>query len=163
MIQAILDDATDWAVELPVEPEVLWELVSRHRLLLATVTTPVLLHFDLWDGNVLTTVEDGAAHLSGLVDGERYLFGDPMIDFASPWLFRDILAEPGNPFVRGYQSVRPLPVDDNLRIRCDFAQLYLYLVMIVEYPSRGMTRATDPARWDLLHGLVRDIVSRLSR
>lgn len=162
ILEAVLADAVDWAVELPVEPDVLRGLVIRHRAVLAAVTTPVLLHFDLWDGNVLTTVEDGAAHLAGLVDGERYFFGDPMIDFASPWLFRDILADPEHPFVRGYQSVRPLVVDDAVRIRYDFAQLYLYLLMVVEFPSRGKTPESQQSMWDLLYKIIREIVDRLS-
>ncbi|HWB36072.1 MAG TPA: aminoglycoside phosphotransferase family protein, partial [Rugosimonospora sp.] len=112
MLDALLADAVDWGVELPVEPEALRRLVSRHHDVLVGVTTPVLLHFDLWDGNVLTVpgapaaTGERTARLSGIVDGERYLWGDPMIDFASPWLLRDIFADPEHPFVRGYQSVR---------------------------------------------------------
>src|SRR5689334_23706219 len=64
MLEALLADAVDWGVPLPVEPDALRGLVTRHRGVLAAVTTPVLLHFDLWDGNVLTTVEDGRAQLS---------------------------------------------------------------------------------------------------
>jgi Ser/Thr protein kinase RdoA (MazF antagonist) len=162
MLRALLDDAVDWDVALPVEPEVLRGLVTKHSDVLATVTTPVLLHFDLWDGNVLTTVEDGRAQLTGLIDGERYLYGDPMIDFASPWLFRDMLAEDGHPFLAGYRSVRPLDIDAGVRIRYDFAQLYLYLLMVVEFPSRGKTPESQQWMWDLLTKLIREITDRLS-
>ena len=72
--------------------------VERHRACLATVTRPALLHFDLWDGNVLGP--DGS--LTGLVDGERYLYGDPLLDLVSPALFRRIEDEPDHPFLRGY-------------------------------------------------------------
>jgi fructosamine-3-kinase len=162
MLEALLADAVDWGVPLPVEPDALRGLVTRHRGVLAAVTTPVLLHFDLWDGNVLTTVEDGRAQLSGLIDGERYFYGDPMIDFASVWLFRDIFAEPDHPFVAGYRSVRPLRVDEGIRIRYDFAQLYLFLLMVVEFPSRGKTPESQQWMWDLLGKLIREIVDRLS-
>jgi len=157
-----VEDAAAWGVELPVPAAELSAVIDRHRPLLTTVTTPVLLHFDLWDGNVLATVRDGVARLDGLVDGERYLFGDPMIDFASPWMLRDIFAEPDHPFVRGYQSVRPFPVDDDTLRRYAFAQLYLYLVMVVEVPSRGMDAEQERWRREVCGGLVRELVTQLS-
>ena len=162
MIDALVEDAAAWGVELPVPAAELSAVIDRHRPLLTTVTTPVLLHFDLWDGNVLATVRDGVARLDGLVDGERYLFGDPMIDFASPWMLRDIFAEPDHPFVRGYQSVRPFPVDDDTLRRYAFAQLYLYLVMVVEVPSRGMDAEQERWRREVCGGLVRELVTQLS-
>jgi hypothetical protein len=106
--------------------------------------------------------DSDAVHLSGLVDGERYLFGDPLVDFASPALFADVLDPPGHPFLRGYRSVTPLTIDDCVRRRVWLYQLYLYLIMIVEYPSRGMTPAADPARWARLGRLVVDLVDRLT-
>ena len=54
------------------------------------MTRPALLHFDLWDGNVL----GGPDGLTGLVDGERWLFGDPLMDIVSPALRRRIEREP---------------------------------------------------------------------
>ena len=101
-------------------------------------------------------------HLTGLVDGERYLFGDPMVDFASPALFQDMLEDPDHPFLRGYDRVRPLKIDDGVRRRLWLCQLYLYLLMIVEYPSRGMVPAEDPDRWNLLCDLVRTRVALLA-
>jgi fructosamine-3-kinase len=158
IMEAVLDDAVTWNVPLPVPPSAVRAAVDAHRTLLAAVTTPSLLHFDLWDGNVM--VEDD--HLSGLVDGERYLFGDPLVDFVSPALFRDIGETPDDPFVRGYDRVRALQIDAGVRRRLWLYQLYLYLLMIVEYPSRGMSVADDPERWDLLCDLVRTRVSLLS-
>jgi fructosamine-3-kinase len=136
--------------------------VATHRGLLAAVTRPAFVHFDLWDGNVLATVNRDGAHLSGLVDGERYLFGDPLVDLASPALFADVLDPPGHPFLSGYTSVTPLSIDEGVRRRVWLYQLYLYLIMIVEYPSRGMTPDGDPGRWALLGRLVTDLVDRLT-
>jgi hypothetical protein len=115
-------------------------------------------------GRIVAGVRHGdvQVRLSGLVDGERYLFGDPLVDFASPALFADVLDPPGHPFLLGYTSVTPLAVDDGIRRRVWLYQLYLYLIMIVEYPSRGMTPAGDPDRWALLGRLVSDLVDRLT-
>lgn len=99
MTEAVLDDAVAWEIDLPVPASAVRSVVSAHRGLLASVTTPSQLHFDLWDGNTLATVSpDGRAELSGLVDGKRFLYGDPLVDLVSPALFGDILADPTNPF-----------------------------------------------------------------
>jgi fructosamine-3-kinase len=160
MVEALLDDAAAWRVELPVEPVRIRAAVSAHAGLLGTVTTAALLHFDLWDGNVLATAD---GHVSGLVDGERYLFGDPLLDFASAAIYRDIFDEPGHPFLRGYQSVRPFAIDDGVRRRAWLYQLYLYLLMAVEFPSRGMTMTTSRERWDRLAMLLASLLTRLER
>ena len=95
---------------------------------------PALLHFDLWDGNVL----GGPGGLTGLVDGERWLFGDPLMDLVSSALLRRIEREPDHPFLVGYG-----PVDIDSR-RLGLYRVHLALLMLVEMPSRRMT---DPARF----------------
>jgi fructosamine-3-kinase len=158
MVEALLDDAVAWRVPLPIEPARIRAAVAAHTDVLAAVTTPSLLHFDLWDGNVLATA---GGHLGGLVDGERYLFGDPLVDFVSPTMFRDIFEEPDHPYLLGYRSVRPFPVDPGVRRRAWLYQLYLYLLMTVEFPSRGMTMATHGARWVRQVDLLNDLLSKL--
>jgi len=44
---------------------------------LRDVTEPRLLHWDLWDGNVLR--KEG--RVSGIVDFERAIWGDPLMEF----------------------------------------------------------------------------------
>jgi fructosamine-3-kinase len=161
MVEDLIADAADWGVPLPVPADELRAVIAARHDVLAGVTTPVLLHFDLWDGNVLATVSDGVARLGGLVDGERYLFGDPMVDFASPWMLRDILAGPEHPFVRGYRSVRPFTVDSAVRCRYAFGQLYLYLVMVVEVRSRAITGDDERWRHEVCGGRVRELVAEL--
>jgi aminoglycoside phosphotransferase (APT) family kinase protein len=162
MVEAVLDDAVDWDVTLPVAPDAIRSAVAASHDVLAEVTEPVLVHFDLWDGNVLAISDDAGVRLGGLVDGERYLFGDPCIDFASPALFRDIFDDPDDPFVAGYRSVRPLSTTPSLRRRTWLSQLYLYLVMLVEMPSRGLDRHGEHARrWALLADLVTDLLARI--
>jgi hypothetical protein len=77
-------------------------------------------------------------------------------------LFRDIFDDRDEPFVAGYRSVRPFPVDSSVRRRTWLSQLYLYLVMLVEMPSRGMDRyGPDARRWALLTDLVTDLLAKL--
>ncbi len=131
MIESLRADAADWNVPLPP----LDGLVARHQATLAAVTRPALLHFDLWDGNVLVA-PDGS--LSGLVDGERYLYGDPLLDFVSPVLFRRI--DESHPFVLGYGHG---PFDRDEQIRLALYRVHLYVLMLTEGPSRGIALDAD--------------------
>jgi aminoglycoside phosphotransferase (APT) family kinase protein len=80
------------------------------------------------DGNVLGD-RDG---LTGLVDGERWLWGDPLVDFVSPALFRRIEDEPDRPFLAGHG---PVVLDPR---RLGLYRVHLALLMLVEMPGRGM-------------------------
>ena len=150
VVAALRADAAEWNVPLPP----LDGVVERHHDVLAAVTRPALLHFDLWDGNVLVTPSGG---LGGLVDGERYLYGDPLLDLVSPALFRRIEEEPEHPFLRGYD---PEPFDAAARIRLSLYRLHLYVLMIAEGPSRGIPQ-TD-GRHDYVTGLLNEELSLLS-
>ncbi|MFI7546588.1 phosphotransferase [Actinoplanes sp. NPDC049599] len=145
IIAALLADAADRAVPLPPG---IGTLAARHHAALAMVTRPALLHFDLWDGNVQAA--DG--RLTGLVDGERFLWGDPLLDLVSPALFRRIEDEPGNPFLRGYTAATGLELDDAARTRLGLCRVHLYVLMPAEGPSRGIP--VGGARHDYLTGLL---------
>jgi aminoglycoside phosphotransferase (APT) family kinase protein len=142
MIDDIRADAADWNVPLPP----LDGVVARYRDVLAAADRPALLHFDLWDGNVLAG-PDGS--LTGLVDGERYLYGDPLLDFVSPALLRRIEDLPDHPFLAGYRAD---PFDESARIRLALYRIHLYAIMIAEGPSRGIEIADG--RHDHLTGLL---------
>lgn len=142
IMDALRADAADWDVPLPP----LDGVVERYHDVLATVTRPALLHFDLWDGNVLA---GPGGELTGLVDGERYLYGDPLLDLVSPALLRRIEDLPDHPFLAGY---RPSPFDEPARIRLALYRIHLYVLMIAEGPSRGIEIADG--RHDYLTGLL---------
>jgi aminoglycoside phosphotransferase (APT) family kinase protein len=157
IVDSLLADAGHWDVDLGVAPEDVRRLVVGQAAALDVVQRPALLHFDLWDGNVLCVPDgDGALRLSGLVDGERYLWGDPLMDFVSPALYRRIEGEPEHPFVRGYAAQRGHPVtfDASASRRLTLYRLHLYLLMTVEMPIRGMTADTHPGRGERLRLLL---------
>jgi aminoglycoside phosphotransferase (APT) family kinase protein len=157
IVDWLLADAAEWAVDLCVPADRIRRLIDRSAGLLGQVERPALVHFDLWDGNVLCTKQpDGRWGLNGLVDAERCLFGDPLIDFVSTALFRDIEQEPDHPFLRGYAAQLGRPVEfagPQLR-RLTLYKIWLYLLMIVEMPSRGMTRQNETRRAELLDELL---------
>ncbi|MEH1165181.1 aminoglycoside phosphotransferase family protein [Micromonospora sp. CPCC 205539] len=149
MLDALLADAADWGVALPVAPDRLRTLVGRHADVLDEVRRPALLHFDCWDGNVLTAPgPDGRLRLCGLVDGERFLHGDPLLDLVPPLLYRRVEDDPEHPLLRGYRAAtaEPLVLDAAARRRLGLYRLHLYLLMTVEMPSRGMTVHSHPQR-----------------
>jgi aminoglycoside phosphotransferase (APT) family kinase protein len=142
MVASLRTDAAVWNVPLPS----LDGVIERHHDTLATVTTPSLLHFDLWDGNVLV---DASGAMSGLVDGERYLYGDPLLDLVSPALYRRIEDEPDHPFLAGYD---PGQLDRSALIRLSLYRIHLYTLMLAEQPSRGM--ALSDGRHDRVTALL---------
>lgn len=144
MIDGLRTDAAAWEVPLP-------NLDKLDLSVLAPVTRPALLHFDLWDGNVLASGD----RLTGLVDGERHLYGDPLLDLVSPALFRRIEDEPGHPFLRGY----PVDLDDAACTRLTLYRIHLYLLMITEGPSRGIPVGGE--RHEYLTGLLNAELDRL--
>ncbi|MFJ6166930.1 phosphotransferase family protein [Micromonospora orduensis] len=164
MLGDLLADAADWRVPLPVTGDDLHALVRRHADVLDEVRRPALLHFDCWDGNVLAAPDaDGRLRLRGLVDGERYLYGDPLLDLVSPLLFRRVEDEPDHPLLEGYRAAggEPLVLDDSARRRLALYRLHLYLLMTVEMPSRGMTLSSHPGRHDRLAVLLGEEIGAL--
>lgn len=179
MIEALLADAAAWHLELPAAPERIRALLRRHGDVLAQVERPALVHFDLWDGNVLAAPGPGGAlELTGLVDGERFLYGDPLIDFVSTALYRRIEQEPDHPFATGYRQAGPDADADpavgpdaqrgftpgELR-RLALYRMHLYLLMYVEMPSRGKhPGAPEHAeRWEKLRAALLDELAHLDR
>jgi aminoglycoside phosphotransferase (APT) family kinase protein len=54
------------------------DLATRHAAVLDEITSPRLLHGDLWLGNLLV---DEARRITGVLDSDRTVFGDPMADW----------------------------------------------------------------------------------
>jgi aminoglycoside phosphotransferase (APT) family kinase protein len=169
IVAALLDDAGRWAIPAAHHAAGRVEAaLDRHGPVLDEVTRPALLHFDLWDGNVLALparAEDpaGEHRMSGLVDGERYLFGDPLVDLVSPALFRRIEDEPEHPVLAGYAeaSGAPLVLDEAARTRLALYRVWLHLLMTVEMPSRGMVGPDADRRRDLTVRLLEEDLTRL--
>ncbi|MFE1319862.1 phosphotransferase family protein [Kitasatospora phosalacinea] len=145
MFGALLADAGRYGVDLPAPVEELRALPERFAAALAEVRRPALVHFDAWEGNLLLTPgADGGWELTGVIDGERAFFGDPLAELVG----LDPLgaAELDGDFVAGYRSVDPsFAVDDAGRARLALYRTYLALIMRVESVPRAYTG--DFAAW----------------
>jgi aminoglycoside phosphotransferase (APT) family kinase protein len=135
MVDAVLADAHGYGVALPRPGPEMRELFAAQAPVLDEVTTPVLVHFDLWDGNILIDRPGGAARIGGLIDAERAFWGDPLADFVSLALLGDI--EQDEAFLSGYRSTGAVATfDAAARQRLALYASYLYLLMWVESAPR---------------------------
>lgn len=142
MIAAVLDDAARYAVELPVGRAALEALVARAAPVLDEVQTPRLVHFDLWDGNVMVALSRGVPRLSGFIDGDRAFFGDPYAELAPLTLFEDVDRHPVLLAAWAERAGRPLVLDGAARVRVLLAHLYLYLTLYIDPVPRGLDPVT---------------------
>ncbi|WP_329108006.1 aminoglycoside phosphotransferase family protein [Micromonospora sp. NBC_01699] len=159
MIDAVLADAVRYGVELPVPAEALRARLVHGRPALAEVTVPTLVHFDLWPGNVL--VDPDPVTVTGVVDGERAFWGDPLAELPSLGLFG--LAEEDPDLVVGYRAAGGiLELTAAARRRLELYRVYLYLIMTVETVPRGATGPSDRALARLVATHLRAAVDRLA-
>ena len=149
IVDAVLADAARFAVTLPRPADEIRELFEVHAGLLDEVTTPVLTHFDLWDGNILVAPGPAGRHVSALIDAERAFWGDPLADFVSLGLFHDI--EQDAAFLRGYRDAGgKIAFDAAERERIALYRAYLHLIMWIE----AVPRKNDGKRLAWLRGFA---------
>lgn len=123
MIAGVLEDGRDAGVELPMAYPELEKRIGDGLEALEEVTEPRLLHWDLWDGNVF--VKDG--RVSGIVDFERAIWGDPLMEFYFSHFHNS------EAFRQGYGMAFAAPAQIARRKLYD---LYLDLILYVECAYR---------------------------
>ena len=149
MVNAVLADAETFAVTLPRPIAGILEWFDARAAVLDEVTTPVLVHFDLWDGNILVETTGAGHRVGAVIDAERAFWGDPLADFNSLALFGDIEQDPA--FLRGYRAGGgTVTFDSAARQRRSLYRAYLNLIMWVE----AIPRRASQERLDWLHGRV---------
>jgi aminoglycoside phosphotransferase (APT) family kinase protein len=127
IIADILDDAEEFERDLTRPASEVRALFERHAPRLDAVTEPVLVHFDLWDGNVFVRHGPDGWAIDGFIDGERALYADPLVELVSMTTF--CAPEEGEAVMDGYLG-RALTDDEQLRLR--LYRIYLWLILAVE-------------------------------
>jgi aminoglycoside phosphotransferase (APT) family kinase protein len=149
MMDAVLADAEDFGVALPLPLTAIRDLTAAHADALDEVTTPVLVHFDLWDGNILVDLGGGTPRIGGLIDAERAFWGDPLADFVSLALMSDIRQD--RAFLDGYrQAGGPVVLNASSEVRLALYRTYIYLLMLAEVTPRDFTPAERQEREDMV-------------
>lgn len=133
MLEDIYSDARRKDVLLPVSEETILELYDRRREVFEKVTTPRLVHWDIWAGNVF--LKDNK--VSGIIDFERCLWGDELMEVG----FRTYGFQQA--FFDGYGMQA---LDEEQKCRAKWYDIYLFLINSLESDYRGYT---DPgiSRW----------------
>lgn len=60
--------------------------LRHHKPALDALTEPRLAHCDLWAGNVLVQKSGEGYSVCAIIDGDRAMFGDPILDIATGWI-----------------------------------------------------------------------------
>lgn len=76
MIELAVQDAKSMSVDLKISVSELFKYLTLSESYFEEVTTPRLVHWDLWDGNIF--VKDH--RITGLIDWERSLWADPFME-----------------------------------------------------------------------------------
>lgn len=135
MYDAVLADARRFRAWLPRTADEVARTAKTAYDALDEVTVPRLVHFDLWQGNILVE-RDGAPRVGGLIDGERMFWGDPLADFVSLALLGNIEDDPE--FLTGYQEGGgQVEFTSAARQRLALYRSYLYLIMLTETVPRA--------------------------
>ncbi|NUT34400.1 MAG: aminoglycoside phosphotransferase family protein [Hamadaea sp.] len=138
IVADILADAAAGDRELPRTASEITALMRRHAHLLDEVTEPRLIHFDLWDGNVFVRRTEDGWDVAGFIDGERALYGDPLVELVSLTSFVD--GEEKAAVVDGFLG-RPLTEAEEVRL-CMY-RCYLWLILLAELGFRGYPAETE--------------------
>lgn len=124
MVDAVLADAARYGVRVPVGTRAVFQ---ERGHLLDEVTTPVLVHFDLWQANIFLDLS--GPRIEGIIDPERAFWGDPLAELATvdfDGIDDDFMAGYGGP-----------PLTEAALGRLALYRAYLCLIMIVEGVPRG--------------------------
>lgn len=138
MLAALVHDADRFGVALPVPGDELLAAVQRNAGALAEIAAPALVHFDLWPGNILISPPDpaGVPRINGLIDGERVIWGDPLMEFVGADVYGRADQDPD--IRAGYlEAGGVIAEDDAGRRRLALYHLYMQLLLLIELAPRG--------------------------
>jgi Ser/Thr protein kinase RdoA (MazF antagonist) len=147
MVAALLGDTERFPTPLPRPAAEIMAVFEAAAPVLDEVTTPRLVHFDVWAGNVFLDLS-GPPRIQAIIDHERAFWGDPIAEFVTPTIFGELTED--DPLLAGYREVTPLELTPGALARLDLYRAYLYLILLVEngprqYPEEAYARVRDLA------------------
>ena len=129
MCGLLFADARQYQIEPELSEQEFFAKFDQYRAIFAEITRPQLVHWDLWAGNIFVTFNGDAPEIEGIVDFERALWGDPLME-SYPGRLRGI---PN--YIAGYG--RDILATQAQRLRRIFYNIYLDLIMIIEDGPRN--------------------------
>ena len=119
MLMNLISDAEKKNIDIGYDKQFFQEQLESDKNFFKEVTHASLVHWDMWEGNVF--VKDG--HVSGIIDWERALWGEPFMDDR----FR--MHNRGQDFLEGFGQTS-FSEDERKRMR--WYDVILYLTMMIE-------------------------------
>jgi aminoglycoside phosphotransferase (APT) family kinase protein len=136
MVEGVLRDGEAASVQLPLPYDEIRRRMALHSPALDEIITPRLVHWDLWDGNIF--VDPLSGKITGLIDFERVLWGDPLIEA----IFID--RNPDSQAIAGYgENLLSSPAGQTRRL---LYNAYLFLIMVIECYYRHYA-TNDQENW----------------
>jgi aminoglycoside phosphotransferase (APT) family kinase protein len=137
MCTLLFADAKRYQIELELSEQELFDKLDEHRAIFAEVVRPQLVHWDLWAGNILVVFDGDTPRIAGIVDFERALWGDPLME-SYPGRLGGIPS-----YIAGYGE--DILSKQSQRLRRIFYNIYLDLIMIIEdgprqYDNKGSVK-----------------------
>jgi aminoglycoside phosphotransferase (APT) family kinase protein len=153
IVEDVLRDGERRRVDIGWDYDLIREVMARHAGSLDEVTEPAFVEWDLWESNVM--VRDGA--IVSIIDHERALFGDPLMEAGFVSLELDGMGGDRPGFLRGYGRDTFTPTE---RVRRRLYNLHLTLIMVIETVYRGHT---DPGMYHFARTKLSEVLETLSR
>lgn len=119
MLKNLISDAEKRNVDILHDAQFYLNEFEKDKYAFETVCRATLVHWDMWEGNVF--VKEG--HVSGIIDWERALWGEPYMDDR----FR--MHNKSAQFLEGFGKTA---FDKNEKIRMRWYDIILYLTMSIE-------------------------------
>lgn len=124
MCELLFVDARRYRIPIDLSEDEFFDKLDEHQWIFAEVKQPQLVHWDLWAGNIFITFNDDTPKIEGIVDFERALWGDPLMESYLGRLggIPNYMAGYGENILRTRAQ----------RLRRIFYNIYLDLIMLVE-------------------------------
>ncbi len=119
MLTNLISDAQKRGIDIIYDEQTFLNKLENDKSAFETIHNASLVHWDMWEGNVF--IKDG--HVSGIIDWERALWGEPFMDDR----FR--IHNRGKHFLEGFGQTS-FSEDELKRLR--WYDIILYLTMMIE-------------------------------
>ena len=119
ILSNLISDAEKRNIDIVYDKQTFLNQLEKDKSVFAEISQASLVHWDMWEGNVFVK----AGHVSGIIDWERALWGEPFMDDR----FR--MHNRGQDFLEGFGQTS-FSEDELKRMR--WYDVILYLTMMIE-------------------------------